>query len=172
MSDFMPEPSWLLPDKDTTILAIREPQWMTWDFPRGWLVKSAWLCDELNHYEATIGYPYNARVQHWIEKKEGWEPFEENGSPLSRLIYNAQRFRKSDRLRTDGWVPGSQAVLADAHAIASRIQVLCDSVIGGSSITECWVKLIGDRYYAMPPNHRTRGLEVSGQPIRLLPLSR
>lgn len=83
----------LVLDKPQT-LALLETGWTPnlLDGMNRWHVKSQWLCDELNEQEKS-GYVYNAQALHQIEKQEGIGPFDENGSVLSILIYNAQGYR-------------------------------------------------------------------------------
>ncbi len=167
MSHFEPEPSLLLPDKQTTLDALNNPEWMEWKYPLGWHVKSQWLCDQLNHYETTIGYPYNSAVQRWIEKNESIGPFDENGSPLSRLIYIAQKYLHSDRLRADGWVSGSPAILTEALQLKKPIEILKDSIFGGEHITKLTVREVKGELYPFAPKKRKYAVSIGGEPVRI-----
>lgn len=164
----MPPPSQLLPNRDDILQALQHPGWMANKQPDPWLIKSQWLCDLLNDYEAHVGYPYNASFQRWLEQREGWSPSPENGSPLSRLIYNAQRFRRSDSLRMQGWEAGTPALLAQAYNTQACVEVLQDSAIGGQTVVRCRVREIGGRLYAVPPRRRTHHLSIETLPCRLV----
>ena len=168
MSAFMPDPSLLLPDKPSTLAALTHPTWLDLPYPGSWHVKSLWLCQILNTYEATIGFPYNSIFQRWIEQREHLPPLDINGSPLSLLIYNAQRFRESDRLQEAGWQPGTQRLLEQAYAQSLGIEMLYDTPLGSSSPGRLIVKRINGTFYACHPRSRRRVIEIIGRPCRLL----
>ena len=168
--EFMPEPSLLLPDKAATVHAMAHPEeWMKKPYPFGWMVKSVWLCEQMNEYERTVGYVYNVAVMRWIEQREGWEPSDENGSPLSQLIYNNQGFRWTDKLIADGWQEGHETMLVQAFRERKKIEVMSDNLMGGKVSTVCSVVQLGDRYYARPPRKRKYHILIDGKPVRLVP---
>jgi hypothetical protein len=168
MSAFMPKPSLLLPDKHSTLEALTHPTWLDLPYPGSWHVKSLWICNELNTYETTIGFPYNSIFQRWIEQREHLAALDINGSPLSLLIYNAQRFRESDRLQEAGWQPGTQRLLEQAYAQSLAIETLYDTLLGSSIPGRLIVIRINGTLYACQPRSRRRVIEIIGRPCRLL----
>jgi hypothetical protein len=164
---FMPAPSVILTDKAATLEALKNYQdWWNRPHPFKWLVKSQWLCDELNRMEQD-GYVYNAEALRAIEKAEGIGPYDENGSPLSLLIYNAQGFRRSDALRAQGFEPGTPEMLQAAFEQGLKIELYHDSILGGSSVNSLTVKQFDGKLYAMQPRKRRYAVDIIGKPVRL-----
>jgi hypothetical protein len=163
MSQFEPEPSLLLADKSATLHAITvDTSWKSQPFPFPYRVKSQWLCDELDNYEATIGFPYNAAVQRWIEKREGLEQQADSGSPLSLLIYNAQKYRRSDRLRQEGFAPLTQAMIDEAHRRGVGIEIQGENMLGGTATDVLTVRTVDSKNYAFRPKKRKFAISPNG----------
>lgn len=170
MSYILPAPKILLQTREETIAAIEKPNWMkTRD---SFQIKSGWLCQELNEYEKTIGFPYNATFQKWIETKEGIGPFNENSSPLSILIYNAQRYRESDRLTAEGWVPPTPEVVLKAIQEKQMVEVWVEGFLASSAKLCKVIEGPNRRYYAIPKGKRSRGYLLHNQPIRFPKMKR
>ncbi len=149
-----------------TLAALNDPA----SFPKRldkWLVKSQWLCDLLNEKEKAEGFQYNISFQRWFEKTYNVGPFDENGSVLSLLVYNAQKYRRHDALIKEGWREGTDEVLREALTRKRPIEYRADSLFGGVSILKLNVREINGRLYAMKPRARTYGVSVLGQPIRI-----
>ena len=167
---FMPEPSILLPDKAATVHALAHPEdWIEKQYPFGWMVKSVWLCAQMNEYERTVGYAYNVAVMRWIEQREGWEPADENGSPLARLIYSNQGFRRSDKLIAQGYAPLSEAMIDEAVETKHKIEVLGENILGGSVKTVCRPISQDGKRFVLLPKKRNKGFRPEGQPAKLVP---
>lgn len=164
MARLMPEPTITFFSKQETIQALFNPEWKN-RIETSLNVKSIWLCQQMDEYEKTVGFPYNASFQSWIEKKENIGSIATGGSPLSTLIYYAQLYRESDRLREEGWVPPRAELLNEAIAQNKKIEVLLESVFG-DRIQLCRIVLVNGTYYAIPPKKRTRGYVLYGNPIR------
>lgn len=165
MSRILPPPEILFQTKEETLAAIQNPTWMGWI--SRFKTKSVWLCQELNEYERTIGFPYNAEFQKWIEKKEGIGPFNENASPLSTLIYNAQQYRKSDRLVSEGWQSPTREIIEEAMRSNRMVEVLVDGFLSSSAKLCKIIRGANNTHYAIPKGKRTRGYMLNDQPVRL-----
>lgn len=173
MSQFEPAPSLLLANKAATIHALTvDTSWTKQPFPFAYRVKSQWLCDELDHYEAIIGFPYNAAVQRWIEEREGLEMQPEAASPLSLLIYNAQKYRRSDRLRKDGWSPLTQAMIDEAHRRGCGIEIQGENMLGGTATDVLTVRTVGGKNYAFRPKKRKYAISPNGIAARVVTVDR
>ena len=85
-----------------------------WENP-GFQCLSPWIAALLLEYERTVGFPYNAAFQRWLEKREGWPASDESGSPLSTLIYNAQRHNEDTAPARAGYLPLTPEMLAQAR---------------------------------------------------------
>ena len=150
-------------DKAQTLDALKNPGFMG-NFDK-WRVKSQWLCDELNRMEAEGGFVYNAQALRAIEKPEGLEPGDENGSPLALLIYNAQGYRSEDKVLAQGYKPLTPELVRLAIELKRRIEVLGENFIGGA------VKAYGFRpvlnpdgsAFVLAPRSRTKGFRADGQ---------
>lgn len=164
MARFMPEPKITLHSREETLHALANTEWMN-DSKSRWNTKSIWLCQQLDEFEKTVGFPYNESVQSWIEVKERIGPFRTSGSPLSTLIYNAQRYRNSDQLRKQGWQPPTAEILNEAISGNRKVEVLLDSIFG-SSIKVCKIVLVNGMYYAIPPRARTKGYVLYDKAVR------
>jgi len=132
-----------------------------------WRIKSLWLCELLNQREKTHGFQYNAEFLRWFEKEYGVGPFAENGSTLSILIYNAQGYRRHDRLVAEGWQPGSEALLQEAFEQNRMLEIRKSSLFGGVGITPLKIKKVGDKLYAMAPKKRKYAVNIVGEPVRM-----
>ena len=166
---FQPEP-WLTLDKAATLALIAGGEW-----PAGsdnhmnkWQIKSMWLCDELNAQEKN-GYVYNAEAQRKIEAQEGIGPFNENGSILSILIYNAQSYRRSDKLIAQGYAPLSVKLIEEAIRAKQKIEVVGENIIGGTAKTVCRPVIRAGKAFALLARARNRGFLPDGRPARLVP---
>lgn len=179
MSQFVAAPTVVL-DKEQTLALLKIPAesdaFMNIGGMGKWSVKSTWLCELLDAREATGKYQYNAEFQHWFEKEYGVGPFDENGSPLSLLVYNAQRFRRHDKMIREGYQPGSEELLREAFAKKVDIELyhepLFQIVVNGQSqdepnVNRLKVREIGGKLYAMHPRKRKWAVNIIGKPIRL-----
>ncbi|MFY9269006.1 MAG: hypothetical protein WAO55_04570 [Candidatus Manganitrophaceae bacterium] len=164
MSHILPVPRITFRTKEETIAAIQKPDWMA--SGDSFQAKSVWLCEELNDYEKTIGFPYNSTFQRWIEKKEGIGPFNENSSPLSCLIYNAQRYRESDRLIAEGWFAPTAETIEKAIQSNQMVEVWIEGFLASSAHLCKIRKGSNNMHYAIPKGRRTRGYVLHNQPIR------
>ena len=111
MPDFMPEPSRVLETLADLIGALaNSEEWQSQPYPYGWHVKSLWLIALIDESTAARGFAYNSEVKRLAEERLGYPPkpdaaYSNESDALSQLIYNAQRYRRSDALRAAGYAP-------------------------------------------------------------------
>ena len=166
--NFQPEPVLLLATKEQTLVALTDTAWTKAEYPGPYRVKSQWLCDELDAREKATGFQYNAEFQRYIEAQCGLAPSPESGSPLSLLIYNAQAYRRSDRLRREGYAPLTQDMADAAMNRKAKIQVYGSSLLGMPATGLFNPRRIQGRVYLMPPRSRTRCIRIEGQPAKIV----
>ena len=176
MSEFMKPPVLVLASMEDVRRAMNDPK-ITASRKEiasdPWLVKSIWLIELIDEIAATGEYPYNSTVKHLAEQRLGLPPqshayYAKEGDTLSLLIYNAQRFRGSDRLTAAGFSPLTQDMLIQAFNKKLQIELWSDNLFGGASLVRLNVKLINDMLYAMKPRKRHYAVQVLGQPARLV----
>lgn len=165
MSEFMSKPEREL-TREETLELLRSGAPLPETGLSKFRIKSQWLCDLLNEREATGEYQYNATFQRWFEREFNLMPSGENGSVLSTLIYNAQCYRRSDKLQADGWRPASSDLLQEAFDRKAKVE-LCTDGLMGSGITTLNVRQINGQLYAMKPRARNKAVMLMGQPMRL-----
>jgi len=127
-------------DKEQTLALLKDPRgWesigvteeITDDGISKWKVKSQYLCDFMDEMEKD-GFVYNVAALRAFEKAHGLEPSPENGSVLSVLVYNAQDFRRHDRLVREGWTPCDDAMMLRAYQTGRPIIAQGENMIGGT----------------------------------------
>lgn len=127
---------------------------------RTYAVKSLWLCDELNRFEAE-GYVYNREVQDRIARENGISNRGERrvngtfirteGGLLGLLIYCAQGYRREMKLERDGWIRATQDTLA---TVGKKCRAINNGSLGGELVAA--VKLLGNRWRLCPLRSRTK----------------
>lgn len=147
-------------DKSQTLALIGAGVWP--DHCDKWSVKSTWICERLNAFESD-GYVYNAQAQRRIEAEEDLPAHEENGSILSILIYNAQRYRQEDRLTAEGYEPLTPDLVQRAMATNRKVEVQGENIIGGACVTLCRPIQTADGYAVLLPKKRNKGFRANGQ---------
>lgn len=162
MREFMPEPSLLLTTPKDTLFAIQNPEWMQWPHPKRYEVKSTWIISLINEITTSGKYPYNLDVQRLAEERLGLEKSPDSGCPISVLVYNAQAYRRSDKLTADGYQPLSNNLVAKAFADKSKLQFP-----GAEEL--CNVRQIDGKLYVMKPRKRRWGVGIHGQPVKIIP---
>lgn len=138
--------------------ALSDPAWHT-NIHSKWRVKPEWLIGLIDEYEATGKYPYNADIQAIAETRLGLPVSNEANRQLATLVYNAQNYRRDDRLRAAGFEPLTEAMLRSAFEQKVQIETQCGNVYN--------VREIDGKLYAMKPRKRKWAMPVQGQPARL-----
>jgi hypothetical protein len=126
-------------------------------------IKSTWLIALIDEIAAST-YPYNSTVQRAAETRLGIPAQPDNGSLLSLLIYNAQGYRRSDKLIAAGFRPLTQRMLEDAFRLKAQIATAGD--VCGDSVYN--VRMVSGKLYAMKPRKRKWAAQISGQPARIV----
>lgn len=127
-----------------------------------WEIKSDWLIALIDEIAATGQYPNNHVIQNLAEERLGLPltPHGSNTWPLGTLVYNAQQYRDADKLKADGFVPGNDAILADAYQRKAKLEVP-----GGDLLN---VKMIEGKLYAVKPRKRKYYVDITNQPVRMV----
>lgn len=157
------EPSAIL-NREQTLELISAGQWPG-DERDKWRIKSQWLCDFMDKMESESGFVYNAQALHAVEKAEGIGPFDENGSILSILIYNAQGYRAEDKARAQGFEPLTPELVRRAIERKCKVEVLGSTLLGGEVRAEGYRPVIGadGSAFIIAPRKRNRGFRADGQ---------
>ncbi len=163
---FMPIVTLHLKDENDLRQALDNPEWMTWKHPGSWQVRSDSIIGIIDEIEAEGKYPYNTDVQRRVETRLGIPRQDDNGSPLSRLVYNAQGFRRSDRRIHAGFEPCTQDVI-DRAGEGGQIQLEGETLLGGTGYATYNVRNIQGKLYAMLPKKRKYALAIQGQPVKI-----
>jgi hypothetical protein len=125
-------------------------------------VKSIWLITLIDEIEESGRYPYNAVVKRLAEQRMGLPPktdteYAREGDVLSLLIYNAQCYRRSDKMKADGLFPFTEEV--KRQAFEQKRTILCGS-------KKLKVREISGVLYAMQPRMRRQYTPAMGQPVK------
>lgn len=167
MSEILSDPIIDFSDEISLREALINPTWMETGLDK-YRVKSQLLCDLLDRREKSDGYQYNLEFQRWFEKEYNVGSFNENNSPLSVLIYNAQRYRRSDALKRDGFIRLTQDLIDKATQLKMRIEIRGENILGGNAHCVYKTKTINAINYLMVPRSRTKCIRPNGQPARLI----
>lgn len=147
-----------------------------------WTVKSVWLIGLIDEIIASTGrdFAYNAEVKKLARERLGLPALDDKGNAtegdaLSRLIYNAQNYRHSDKLQADGFVPFTPELLErvrEGGQIQPHVTELFKIVVNGQeSKTEPTVynvRTVNGKLYAMKPRKRNAALCPNGQPVKVV----
>ena len=156
MSEILNPPVMTLDGPDAIRAAVKSAPWQNRD---RFQIKSPWMIALIEEIEATGQYPYNAVVQREAEKRLGIAEQPDNGSTLSVLVYNAQRYRRSDELEAGGYVKVTDAMVKEAHAKGLKIETP-----GGTLYT---VREVEGKLYTFKPRHRRWASGLTGYPGKL-----
>ena len=152
MPDFMPTPKIHLKTKEDLINFLKNPDDLGFD---KWNVKSDYIIDCIYEVEKSGKYPYNDLVEELARKE-----IKVDSNLFSTLVYNAQKYKRSDELTAAGYVPLWPVTLEKAYELGYRLQTESGKV--------CRVKRIGDNFYAIPSRCRNKCLIVDGQPVKFV----
>ncbi|MCG3207244.1 MAG: hypothetical protein FOGNACKC_00844 [Anaerolineae bacterium] len=165
MSEFMPEPVKVLETKEDVLEAINNPVWRNWGLDT-YHVKPVWLCELVKRMwqEQNEILVYNAQVYRRAREELGLPEHdyyaEGQGTPLSTLVFNAQNYVRSDRLRADGFEPMTQELVERAHREKKRI------LINGNPAR---TKVADGKVVAYPPRTRNKAYRVDyTTPVKLV----
>jgi hypothetical protein len=116
---------------------------------------------------------YNADIKRLAEKRLGFPEkpdaaYSQEQNSLSTLIYNAQNYRRSDRLIAEGYEPFTAELRQKAFETGKQIEMFGENMLGGSVTARLKVKQVDGALYAMLPKKRNRHYAPQGQPVRLV----
>ena len=173
MAEFMPEPSLNLATREDVIAALADETLWTRPYPFSWRIKSVWIIGLIDEIVASGKYPYNATVKKLACERLGYPSmsdaeYAKEGDNLSRLVYNAQGYRRSDQFIAAGFTPFTPAMLDEAYTIGAKIELAGESLLGGPVLVFLTPKDIDGKLYAMLPRKRTRHLPPMGQPAKIV----
>jgi hypothetical protein len=159
----MPEPELILPDRDALLAYLNNP--LPDDAScRRYRVKSVWLCQLIERIFDEKGnrFVYNADVYTRACDELGLpenikaqrdQHFDLAAKTLDTLVYNAQKYVRSDWLKARGFAPLTQAMVDNAGETKRLIQL--------PTGVNHKVRRIGDRWYALLPRARHRALRAN-----------
>lgn len=189
MSDFpMKKPTLVLHTKEDTLYALAHTSdWLTTPSgagnPDSWTVKSVWLIELIDRIIAETGkdIAYNAEIKALAHKElygvelTHEQAAKEGGDALSRLIYNAQNYRRSDMLEAAGFVPCTQALIEQA-GVGGQLQRPTSSlftiIVNGVKVDDTpdtyTVRDHKGTLHAFKPRKRNSCLSTNGQPVKIV----
>ena len=79
-------------------------------------IKSVWVISLIDEIAAEGKYPYNATIKKLAEQRLGLPPkseaeYAKEGDVLSLMVYNAQKYRRHDKIVAAGFIPFTEALL-------------------------------------------------------------
>jgi hypothetical protein len=172
----------LAPHQEANLKALRIANNFTTD--TSWTVKSLWLISLIDELagDQPDKVVYNAEIKAEAHKRLGLGTLTDKdaateGDALSRLVYNAQCYRHSDRLQEQGYVPLTQALIdatGEGGTITPHTAKLFTIVVNGKDDGDpqpasYTIKSKNGKLYAMLPKSRTKALAVHGQPVKATP---
>lgn len=182
MSEFKNEPKMVLEDMEAVRKAIAE-DYRTKMPEIKFEIKSLWIIELINEIIASrpprqpapagmiiinIGgdepVAYNAEIKALAEQRLGFPKksdaeYAREGDALSALIYAAQGYRRSDKLKADGYVPCTQELI-DRLGVGKKLETPGGTVYA--------IRKVGDKLYAMKPRIRKSALATSGNPVKVV----
>lgn len=161
MSEFKPEPTKILETQADVLDAIQNPGWR--EGRSSLTVKSLWLIALIDEIHASGKYPYNSTVKKLAEERLGFPPqsdtyYSREGDALSRLIYNAQCYRRSDLLRANGFIPLTQKLidqLGEGGKLVSK---------DGKILK---IRKVGEKLHAFLPRKRNYAVSPDDNPVKI-----
>lgn len=167
MSEFM-EPIMILRTMEDVRRTIAEPKAeYIKQFPGmgQFRIRSAWLVELIGEIETGGEYPYNATVKRLAEQRLGFAPksdaeYSREGDTLSLLIYNAQCFRRSDKLKSAGYQPFTSELLQRAFKDGRKIETAGGSVLKPREVS--------GNVLAMKLRSRKLHIPPIGQAVRIM----
>lgn len=126
------------------------------------MVRSDAAVECINLIIAEGGYPYNRDARMRLCTRLGF-PFreeDENNSGTSWLIYYAQNYARSDRLKRDGFAPLTEDMAREAIAKKAGVEVAGHNFLGGE-VAEVYRRIVdipGHGLVLMRPRVRNRGI--------------
>jgi hypothetical protein len=176
MSDYFMAPSVTLETAGELLEALETPaiveSWESKPYPFSWRVRSEWLVNLIREIEESGQYPYNATVAQLAISRLGlpemsYAELSKEGTTLSRLVYNAQGFRRSDDLVNAGYSQLDQAMVESAGD-GGRIEIAGENLLGGPCSNVFNVRRVNGELYLMKPNARKYRLMITGQPAKIV----
>ncbi len=170
--EFMAEPVKTLETMEDVRAWINGPV-IELDWHEKYRVRSNWLVSIIDEVTASGEFPYNSAIKRIAEERLGFpkkpdEYYANEGSPLSLLIYNAQRFRGSDNLRESGFEPLTQDLIDRALREEKSIEISGHNMIGGAVTQKFKVRTIQGKNYLMEPRKRKYCVPPKCQPAKLV----
>ena len=123
---------------------------------------------------------YNTEVAALVRERLGLETLPDEisadeGSMLSRLVYNAQCYRRSEEYVAEGYEPFTEELVEKAFALGKKIDVRSESfitiIVNGVKQAEqkslLTVRKIEGKLYSFRPKKRNQYVVADGRPARL-----
>ena len=156
-----------LKNKEDLLEAIKNPEFLEWQYPKGWEVKSDFIIDVIDQMEKENRDTSNVFVQRQVEKALDIEQQDDNNSSLARLVYNAQSFYRSEQLILKGYQPLTDELLCYVGN-GGQIAMEGDLVFPITHDYVLNVREIQGKIYAIPPRKRRFAVSIKGQPVKII----
>lgn len=124
---------------------------------------------------------YNTEVTALVRERLGLETLPDEisadeGSMLSRLVYNAQCYRRSEEYVAEGYEPFTEELVEKAFQLGKKIDVRSESfitiIVNGVKQAEqkslLTVRMIEGKLYPFRPRKRNKYVIADGRPARLV----
>ena len=124
---------------------------------------------------------YDTEVTALVRERLGLETLPKEisaneGSMLSRLVYNAQCYRRSEEYTAEGYEPFTEELVKKAFRLGKKIDLRSESFItvivdGVKQIPEksfLTVRMIEGKLYSFRPRNRNKYVVADGRPVRLV----
>lgn len=154
------EPSLILATVDDLRHALTNELW--WDQVNHgtvdkWRIKSEWLCTFI---ESRTELVYNCDFMRAVETELSLPRFNDSGSPLSLLVYNARRFIYRDKLIREGYFGLTQEKIDEALANGQRLKMTDGTVLTA--------RHVNGKTYAFAQHKRNWFVVPQNQPVKFV----
>lgn len=122
---------------------------------KDWLyVPSDFIIDVIGDV-AKSGYPYNSTVQREVERRLGIPPQNDNGSPLSGMVYASQGVRHKRARDAQGWLSADDDTVRRLWFQGPAVEWLREGIMGESA-KPMVLRKVSDGFGMFEPKARTR----------------
>ena len=172
MSEFKPDPVLVLETREDVarfLASADDP------LPKGmdrYRVESRWLESVIDAIEATGQYPYNSTVRKAAEQELGYPlkpdaEYSRENCPISTLVYNAQCYRRSNKLRAAGYVPLTQALI-DEVGEGGKLKSANGEVLTIRRVPNAVSLHTDSKLFAFRPRKRVNAVWPQGSPVQVI----
>lgn len=147
---FFPLPTKVLFTKEEVQEALQQS--LQLNIEMDWETYSCWI--------ASIPGEYKTQVMREVECQLGISQQPDDGSFLSKLVYNTMRMRPYVTLAAEGYIPLTEEVIADTFAKGQKLKTESGVILS--------VRNIDGKLFAMKPRKRKYAVIPFGQPVKIM----